>query len=399
MNRMEAHVARSGWLTILQNRPLLTLMLGHFTVDCYAGVIPILYPLLIARFQLDLAGVGLVSLAYIGTASLSQPLFGWLADRYGTRLIGLALIWTALSFAVVGFAPTFPILLLLAALAGLGSGVYHPFGALSARDVIPDAQRNTAMSIYVTGGTLGVALGPLVGIVLFDSFGLAGTALMALPGLLVAPWLLWELRGFELRGARPGGSAVSPSPTRWGPLAATIGTMMAYTWVLYSTEAFVPTWYAAMGYSASFYGPLATTLLLASAVGAIGAGALADRFGRRAVAVASLALTVPCILLFTQFSGPVAFLTATLLGLASAAVGPLMLVTAQQLLSGRAGVASGLVLGIGFISGAIGVPITGAIADAIGIPGALNTLALLAAATIPLALLLPSEAALRAIRK
>ncbi|MHB8689315.1 MAG: hypothetical protein ACYDB4_19340, partial [Candidatus Dormibacteraceae bacterium] len=45
----------------LRNGKLLTLMLGHLTVDTYAGVIPVLYPVLIGRFNLSLATVGLVS--------------------------------------------------------------------------------------------------------------------------------------------------------------------------------------------------------------------------------------------------------------------------------------------------------------------------------------------------
>src|SRR5213592_1879421 len=114
-------------LALYQNRALMTLMLGHFTVDMYAGLLPVLFPLLINRFALDLKTVGLVSLAYTGTASLSQPFFGWLADRYGTRFIGLALIWTATIFATIGFAPSFPMVLLLASAAGIGSGAYHPF--------------------------------------------------------------------------------------------------------------------------------------------------------------------------------------------------------------------------------------------------------------------------------
>src|SRR5579885_2941459 len=104
---------------LLRNRPLLTLMLGHFTVDMYVGLLPVLYPLLIQKFSVDLRTVGLVSLAYSGMASISQPFFGWLADRYGTRYIGLALIWTASMFSVIGFAPSFPALLALAAVAGL----------------------------------------------------------------------------------------------------------------------------------------------------------------------------------------------------------------------------------------------------------------------------------------
>src|SRR5690242_4362564 len=104
---------------ILRNRPLLTLMLGHFTVDMYVGLLPVLYPLLIGRFNVDLATVGLVTLAYSGMASISQPFFGWVADRFGTRFIGLALIWTATTYATIGFAPSFPVLLALAAASGI----------------------------------------------------------------------------------------------------------------------------------------------------------------------------------------------------------------------------------------------------------------------------------------
>jgi len=92
----------------LRNGQLLNLMVGHLTVDSYVGVIPVLFPVLIGRFQLSLATVGLVSLAYSGMASVSQPLFGVLADRFGTRFTGLALCWTALTFALVGFVTSFP---------------------------------------------------------------------------------------------------------------------------------------------------------------------------------------------------------------------------------------------------------------------------------------------------
>src|SRR5207245_6563990 len=94
----------------LRNGKLLTLMLGHFTVDSYVGVIPVLYPVLIGRFHLSLATVGLVSLAYGGAAAISQPLFGLLADRFGTRFTGLALAWTAITFSVVGFAHRLPLM-------------------------------------------------------------------------------------------------------------------------------------------------------------------------------------------------------------------------------------------------------------------------------------------------
>jgi MFS transporter, FSR family, fosmidomycin resistance protein len=385
---------------ILRNRPLLTLMLGHFTLDMYVGLLPVLYPLLIDRFALTFRTVGLVSLAYSGMASISQPFFGWLADRFGTRFIGLALIWTATLFATIGFAPSFPLLVLLAAVAGLGSGAYHPFGALSAKAVIPAGQRNTAMSVYVTGGTLGVALGPLIGAVLFSAFGIHGTALMFLPGIGSALWLLYELRTVLARhDAATPRVQVSYPPVPIVPLIAVLGVMMSRTWTVISLEAFVPAWYKSLGYGPAFYGPLATTIVLASAVGNVGAGSLADRYGRQAVIIGTLVLSIPVLLLFAQFPGPSAFVTGALVGLLAASTGPLMLVMAQELMAGRAGMASGLVLGLGFVTGAIGVPVTGAVADAFGMQVAMRLQVILVIATIGLALLLPSEARLRALQR
>src|SRR5215216_2544786 len=97
---LDTTVKESRRFAAFRNRPLLTLMLGHFTIDTYVGLLPVLYPLLIDRFALNLRSVGLVSLAYVGASSLAQPFFGWLADRTSTRLIGAALIWTAAMFAL-----------------------------------------------------------------------------------------------------------------------------------------------------------------------------------------------------------------------------------------------------------------------------------------------------------
>jgi FSR family fosmidomycin resistance protein-like MFS transporter len=388
----------TGRLDVVRNRPLLTLMLGHLTVDMYAGVLPVLYPLLTEKFDLKLSTVGLVALAYSGMASLSQPLFGWIADRHGTRLIGLSLMWTAATFAVLGFVPNFEMLIVVAALAGIGSGAYHPMGALNASAVIAEGQRNTAMSIYVTGGTLGIAIGPLIGAALFALLGVHGTVPMILPGMAIAVWMLFEMRTISqriIRRPRKGAAAAPPIPL--GPLSVVIGLMMLRAWTMFGIQSFIPSWYENLGYHASFYSALATTLLLTSALGTIGSGSLADRYGRRILLIISSVFSVPCILLFAQFPGWPAFGSAALIGLLAASTGPLLLVIAQQLMAGRAGMASGLILGLGFVMGAIGVPIMGAIADAHGIQNAMRFQAVVAASTIFLAWFLPTEGRIRAL--
>jgi len=376
----------------LRNGKLVTLMLGHLTVDSYVGVIPILYPILIGRFHLSLATVGLVSLAYSGMAAVSQPLFGVLADRFGTRFTGVALCWTALTFSLVGFVTCFPLLLLLALASGLGSGAFHPLGALDVRALLPRLRRSAGMSIYVTAGTVGVAIGPLIGILVFGAFGIHGTGVLIVPGLITGGYLLWRMRGAIEKTAGAARSVSTAARVPVFALAVVIGVMMSRSWTVNVFQAFTPTWYKELGYGPEFYGPLATTLVLASAVGTVGCGTLADRYGRRTVILATLVLSVPAILLYTAFPGPWAFASAILIGVLAASTAPLMLLMAQQLMTERAGLASGLVMGLGFVTGAVGIPINGAIADSIGLQKSLMTHVVLVVATIAIAWFLPSEA-------
>jgi FSR family fosmidomycin resistance protein-like MFS transporter len=382
-------------IAAFRNRGLVALMLGHFTVDSYVGVLPVLFPLLIRRFDLNLTTVATVSLAYTGTASISQPLFGLIADRWGTRYTGLALVWTAATFAAVGFVPTFPLLVLLAGLSGLGSGAFHPLGALTVRRLLPKRGANAAMSVYVTGGTLGVAAGPLLGVVIFALFGVPGTALLLVPGALIAGFLVLYMRRRPAlqRSQAPRFGLAAAAPAL--PLIATIVVMASRSWTTSTFQLFTPTWYSRLGYAPWFYGLLATTIILSSAAGTIGTGSLADRFGRRTLILSSLVLSVPAVALFVAFPGPLAFLWAILVGGLAASTAPLMLMLAQELMAGRAGFASGLIMGLGFVTAAIGAPITGFLADHLGLQLALAAQIIVVTATIPFALLLPGEGWLR----
>src|SRR5207247_8429798 len=114
-------------------------------------------------------------------------------------------------------------------------------------------------------------------------------------------------------------------------------------------------------------------------------------YGSRTVIIVTLVLSVPAILLFALYPGPWAFASAILIGFLAASTAPLMLLMAQQLMASRAGLASGLVMGLGFVTGAVGVPINGAIGDAIGLQKSLMTHVILVVVTIGVAWLLPTE--------
>ena len=282
---------------------------------------------------------------------------------------------------------------------GVGGALLTPGSLAMVESGFRRADRARAIGAWSGLSAMAGALGPLIGVVLFAAFGVRGTALAVVPGLTIGAFLLWQLRWLPGRLVRRAAGLVPRAPVPLLPMAMVIGVMMSRTWTIYVLESFIPTWYRSLGYPPSVYGPLATTVVLASAVGNVGVGALADRLGRRTVIVVSIVLSVPVVLLFVQFTGPVGFLTGALVGLLAASTAPLTLVMAQELMAGRTGLASGILLGLGFVTGAIGVPVTGAVADHLGLAAALRLQVLVVAAAIPLGLLLPSEKRLRALRQ
>jgi FSR family fosmidomycin resistance protein-like MFS transporter len=172
-------------------------------------------------------------------------------------------------------------------------------------------------------------------------------------------------------------------------LARVILAIMLRSWTYMAILQFTPLWYDDMGYSEFFFGLLVTAITLFSALGTLGGGWMADRIGGRRVVVGSLALTMPAMLLYIQLPGAGAFAFGPGYGMLSDASSAIALLAAQRLMPGRTGVASSTILGLGFVSGGLGVPIVGAMIDSVGYPTALSALvfvnlaATLVAASIP----------------
>jgi FSR family fosmidomycin resistance protein-like MFS transporter len=374
-------------------RGLLTFMLGHFTVDLYSGLLPILYALAAQRLHLDNRDIGLLALSYTAVASLSQPLFGYIADRWGGQLLApLSLAWSTVFISLLGLVKSPALLFAGAMLAGLGSGAYHPVGASNASLLAGDRHRNTAMSVYTVSGTSGYALGPLVAALLFGALGTEGLLLLLPLGLSVALSLRWALRQFQLGlPALRTRERTRHQPIQWGALAPVMMVVMLRSWVFMAVVTFAPVWYRDLGYDVRFYGLLASVIIASGSLGTLLGGVLADRVGQRRILVGSLALAIPALLVFAGFPGPLALLTGALFGILADASISVTLVAAQRLLPGRMGVASGLILGMGFVTGGIGAPVTGAVADLVGIQQALSLTSVLLLAALAACWLIPRQ--------
>jgi MFS transporter, FSR family, fosmidomycin resistance protein len=373
---------------LFQNKPLLTFMGGHFTVDMYGGILPVLYPLMVIEFDLTNTHVGFVALAYTGAASLSQPMFGYLADRFGSRYFAvMSLCWSALMVGLIGFAPSYGILIFIALMAGLGSGAYHPQGASNAAAAAGETKRNSALAFYTVGGTSGYALGPVIAALAFLILGRFGTIFFLPFGFLVAFLMLKQLKKLGLGVAQHHTTQRAiQAAIEWRPLLLVMGVVMLRSWVFAATVAFIPLWFSDQGYSAGFYATLTTLVLGFGAAGTLAGGLLADRIGQRTILVGSLVASAPFLVLFAMFPGPQSLLLGPAFAFLADMGISITLVMAQRMLPGRVGMASGFILGMGFVTGGIGVPVTGFLADRYGMAEALmmNTVLIVLATIVVL---------------
>lgn len=382
-------------LQVMRNRALAVMMLGHFSNDMLGGVLPLLFPVMKVQFSLTNAQLGLVTLAFTAASSLTQPIFGYFSDTYGKRwFVPVTLMWGAFFAASYGFVSSYVMFIVVAALAGIGSGAFHPLGASNAAAVSRDDERNAAMSWYTVAGSAGYGLGPIVGSVLLGVFGRMGTLGLLVPGFTAAA-LIWPQMRLVERAREAQAQAVKALRTRpeWGALGRVILVTMIRSWVALSVLQLSATWYSELGFGREVYTPLTSIIILSGVFGTLFGGMMADRIGQRRVIISAFLLTIPWLLLYAAFPGPQGLLLAALFGFCSDASLSITLVMAQGLMPGRVGVASGVILGLGFVTGGIGVPITGWLADRFGMQIALSSLAFLLVAGALLALTLPNKRA------
>src|SRR6202142_4058131 len=165
---------------------------SHFLTDTMQSLIPSVYPILKESYALDFAQIGLITLAFQFTASLLQPLVGHFTDKkaqpfslcvgMGSTFFGLLLLSIAHQYLVI---------LVAAALVGLGSAVFHPESARIAR-LASGGRYGFAQSVFQVGGSFGSAMGPVLAALIVVPFGQGSIAWFSSIAFL-AIIILWRI--------------------------------------------------------------------------------------------------------------------------------------------------------------------------------------------------------------
>jgi FSR family fosmidomycin resistance protein-like MFS transporter len=366
---------------------------GHLFTDVNQGAVAALVPFLISERGLSLTAAGTLVLAATLSSSIVQPFFGYFSDRIPLpSLMPLGVMLGGVGIALVGVAPSYPLILLCTVLSGLGVAAFHPESARFA-NYVSGTGRARGMSLFSVGGNAGFALGPIITTPLVLYLGLPGSLFLALPALLMGLVLFHEmprLVAFRPEAAEANGKEGAAEPEHWGPFARLVGVVTMRSFVYFGLVTFVSSYYIqVLGSSTALANTALSVMLFAGAVGTLVLGPVADRVGRRVVLAGSMLLLAPLLYAFT-LSGPLpGMVLLALIGAATVGTFGVTVVMGQEYLPGRIGVAAGVTLGFSIGLGGLGAPILGAIADNYGLPTMVLALAALPLVGLALTLTLP----------
>jgi FSR family fosmidomycin resistance protein-like MFS transporter len=347
---------------------------SHFLNDTMQSLIASVYPILKDNYALDFAQIGMITLAFQFTASLLQPLVGHFTDKKAQPFsLAIGMGFTFFGLLLLSVAHVYGVILIAAALVGLGSAVFHPESARIAR-LASGGRYGFAQSIFQLGGSFGTSMGPVLAALIVVPFGQPSIAWFSTIAFL-AIVILWRIGVWY----RPQISAKKSAVVERHPdapdqrrvkialvvLVALLFSKQLYVsslssyYIFYLIEKFGVSTQAAQLYLFVF--------LAANAAGAFFGGPLGDRFGRKYVIWFSILGALPFTLALPYaglFGGAV---LTVFIGLILSSATSSIIVFAQELMPHRFGMISGVFFGVAFGIGGLGAAVLGKLADHAGI--------------------------------
>ena len=348
---------------------------SHLLNDMIQSLILAIYPILKGDFHLSFGQIGLITLTYQLTASLLQPLVGMVTDRKPMPFsLPVGMGFTLFGLLLLSVAPSFPVLLIAAALVGTGSSVFHPESSRVAR-MASGGRHGLAQSLFQVGGNAGSSLGPLLAAWIIVPHGRGSVAWFALAALLAIAVLLqvsrWYSAHHAVRGKSRAGHASAITLSR-GKVAASLTILGLLIFSKYFYLASISSYYTfflihKFGVSVQSAQTHLFVFLFAVAAGSLIGGPIGDRIGRKWVIWVSILGVAPFTMMLPYASLFWTGVLTVVIGLILASAFSAILVYAQELIPGRVGMISGLFFGFAFGMGGIGAAVLGHVADARGI--------------------------------
>jgi MFS transporter, FSR family, fosmidomycin resistance protein len=357
---------------------LVSLSVCHMLNDLNQSLVPALYPILKASYQLDFAQIGLITLAFQLTASMLQPVVGMVTDKRPQPFsLPIAMSCSLIGLLLLSVAHSYVVILISAALVGMGSSVFHPEASRVAR-MASGGRYGFAQSLFQLGGATGSAIGPLLAafIVLPRGQGsVAWFSLLALAAMSLLTYVGAWYNRHPAMAARRGRRAPPPVAASPVPRATVIMAISIILVLLFSKNVYTAslssyyTFYLIEKFHVSVQSAQLHLFVFlgAVAVGTFAGGPIGDRVGRKPVIWFSIVGALPFALALPYASLMWTGVLSVVIGLILASAFSAIIVYAQELMPGRVGMVAGMMFGFSFGLGGLGAAALGRIADVTGI--------------------------------
>jgi FSR family fosmidomycin resistance protein-like MFS transporter len=358
-------------MSLLLNSLFSTVALSHLMVDVFNSARPVL----LTYLGLSETQIAFITTIYIWTASLTQPFFGWMSDRVGPRWLAAGgVLWMTIFFTGAVYVTGLGGLVCLI-IAALGSSSFHPVGTaqatLQGRSHLA-GRETTAAGLFFTAGQLGHFLGPILAGLILARLGLHWLVILSVVSIPIGVSLAYQLRHNHPHPKPKDDDGKIRLQARLGFILLLAAVATLQSWAQSNMIAFVPKYIKDLGQSAQTYGGIAGLFMGGSALGNVIGGHLGDKFTKRKVAATALFLAAFPMFIVSQIGwSPWLYVLIPLSGACTGAVHSIMVVLAQRVISGGMALASGLILGFIFSAGALGLLLTGPLAEHYGFPAVL----------------------------
>jgi len=136
---------------------------AHFGHHGVGSMMRPLMPMIRSDLGMNLTQAGYLMSAFSITNGVSQLPAGWLADKFGARLmVLLGITGVAVAGFFIGFSNSFMALVIFLVISAIMGGGYHPASAAAISAAVPAEYRGRALGLHLVGGTSAFWLFPLL---------------------------------------------------------------------------------------------------------------------------------------------------------------------------------------------------------------------------------------------